>query len=563
MAKIPIKIINVAVELLLVILISACANQLPPGGGEIDKTPPEIVDVYPANGTTNFNDDHIELEFSEYITKSTLNDAFFISPAINGKIDFDWTGKSVDINFPEPLKKNVTYVVTVGSDLEDYNNKNKMKESYTFAFSTGNEIDKRTLSGKVYDKKPDGVMIFAYKKGAKDIDPLKDKPDYISQTGKDGAYKIAGLAEGDYRLFAIRDKYKDLTYQPSQDEYGCSSSDIVLAKNDSSIAGINFILTEKDTISPRLISATMTDEDHILVGFTKGIDSTLIKLSNFDLIDSTTNRNIATTAAFKGTAKPAEIVLTINTKIPLGDDVYLQAKKLMDRYGNVFDNDFTRLTISDRPDTSKPGILKTIPPDNFTNADYVKQKLIFYFTDSFDTTLSRSGMSFTDTLGNSEPFEIKYLDDASFVIQPVKNLEKVKDYVIKFDLSKFKNRSGNSFDTTYVYKFRTISGIDFTGVSGTVTNFEISKNPVLVLEGVDGGNKKYQQKIGANGKYDFTRVEAGKYNLWCYYDTDGNGNYSYGTVYPFIPSEKFFVYPKTLTLKARWTLTDVKFELNK
>ncbi|MGA8265305.1 MAG: Ig-like domain-containing protein, partial [Ignavibacteriaceae bacterium] len=348
MVKDTIKIISTTAELLLLVLISACANQLPPGGGDIDKTPPEIVDVYPANGTTNFNDDHIELEFSEYITKSSLNDVLFISPAINGKLDFNWTGKSVDINFPEPLKKNATYVVTIGTDVEDYNNKNKMKESYTFTFSTGNEIDRRTISGKVYNGKPSGVMIFAYKKGTNDINPLKDKPDYISQAGNDGAYKIAGLAEGKYRLFAIRDKYKDLLYQPSQDEYGCLSSDVTLAKSDSSLSGINFMLTERDTIPPRLLSATMTDEHHLLVGFTKGIDSTLIESGNFFLTDSTTNSNIMVGSAFKGTAKPAEIVLTIKNTISLNDDVYLIAKRLKDKYGNVFASDFVRLTISDR-----------------------------------------------------------------------------------------------------------------------------------------------------------------------------------------------------------------------
>jgi hypothetical protein len=487
----------------------------------------------------------------------------FISPAINGKLDFNWTGKSVDINFPERLKKNATYVVTVGTDVEDYNNKNKMRESYTFTFSTGNEIDRRTISGKVYNGKPSGVMIFAYKKGTNDINPLKDKPDYISQAGNDGAYKIAGLAEGKYRLFAIRDKYKDLLYQPSQDEYGCLSSDVTLAKSDSSLSGINFMLTERDTIPPRLLSATMTDEHHLLVGFTKGIDSTLIESDNFFLTDSTTNNNIMVGSAFKGTAKPAEIVLTIKNTISLNDDVYLIAKRLKDKYGNVFASDFVRLTISDRADTSKPGILKTIPPNNFINADYIKQKFIFYFTDSFDTTSARAGISLTDTSGNIYPYEINYMDDATFTIVPAKNLDKVKDYMIKLDLNKFKNQAGNSFDSTYIYKFRTISGIDFTGISGKLEKFELSKNPKLILERTESGKKKYEQKISANGKFNFTRIEPGKYNLWCYYDTDDNGEYSYGSVYPFIPAEEFFVYSETFTLKPRWTLTDVNFSIKK
>lgn len=562
MAKSTIKKLNIAAEFILLLFFAGCANQLPPSGGEIDKTPPEIVSVYPADGTINFNDDHIELEFSKYITKSSLNDVLFISPTINGKIDFDWTGKSVDIKFPEPLKKNVTYVVTIGSDLEDYNNKNKMKESYTFSFSTGGQIDRRILSGKVYDEKPGGVMIFGYKIGAKEIDPLKDKPDYISQTGGDGAYKIAGLAEGDYRVFAIRDQYKELLYEPTQDEYGCPSSDMILTKSDSALGGLNFMLTMKDILPPRLLSATMTDKDHILVGFTKDIDSILVNNNNFYLIDSTTGKDIPTDFAFKSSAKPSSIVLIISKELPLNDVAYLFAKKIMDNYGNSYENDYVRLTISNRADTSKPGILKVNPPDNYDKADFIGQKFIFYLTDAFDKTIAKSGISLTDTSGHFYPYSLDFIDDATLVITPKQYLDKVKDYRINLNLNKFKSPSGNSFDSTYVYKFKTISGIDFTGISGRIQNYDISENPMLVLQGIDGEKKIYEQKIPGDGIFNFVRIEPGKYNLWCYYDTDRNGKYSFGSVYPFIPAEKFIMYPSILTLKPRWTVTDVKFDLS-
>jgi hypothetical protein len=41
-----------------------CANQLPPGGGDVDRIPPEIISVYPPDGTINYKDDYIEIEFS-------------------------------------------------------------------------------------------------------------------------------------------------------------------------------------------------------------------------------------------------------------------------------------------------------------------------------------------------------------------------------------------------------------------------------------------------------------------------------------------------------------------
>jgi hypothetical protein len=102
---------------LLGLILSDCANQLPPGGGEVDRIPPRVIETYPENGTTNFHDDYIEFTFSEYVEKRTVKDAIFISPAIEGELELDWTGTSVQVNFPEPLRDSVTYVVTLGTDV--------------------------------------------------------------------------------------------------------------------------------------------------------------------------------------------------------------------------------------------------------------------------------------------------------------------------------------------------------------------------------------------------------------------------------------------------------------
>ena len=62
------------------LLLIKCANQLPPPGGPVDRVPPEVLEVYPPNGTTNFDDDHLEITFSECIDKMSIMNALFISP---------------------------------------------------------------------------------------------------------------------------------------------------------------------------------------------------------------------------------------------------------------------------------------------------------------------------------------------------------------------------------------------------------------------------------------------------------------------------------------------------
>ena len=319
----------------IVLLLSGCANQLPPGGGEIDKIPPAIAETYPENGTTEFHDEYIEFTFSEYVDKRTVKDALFISPAVDGDLELDWSGKSVRVYFPNPLKDSVTYVVTLGTDVVDYNNKNRMAESYTLTFSTGPEIDRRIISGRVYDEKPSGTMIFAYKLTADTVNPSTTKPDYISQAGDNGNFKLAGLAAGTYRVFAVADQFRDLLYQVEQDKIGVPFEDIKLAPEDTLFAGLHFFLTQDDTTSPRLIKTIMTDSLHILAEFSEEIDSTLITTDNFAIIDSTDKSMFKPLYIYHKIADPKQIVLVADTAFKSTNDYFLKAVLLKDKKGNT------------------------------------------------------------------------------------------------------------------------------------------------------------------------------------------------------------------------------------
>jgi len=48
--------------------------------------------------------------------------------------------------------------------------------------------------------------------------------------------------------------------------------------------------------------------------------------------------------------------------------------------------------------------------------------------------------------------------------------------------------------------------------------------------------------------------------MWAYLDADSSRSYTYGSIKPFKPAEKFSFYPDTLDLKARWVQSDLLFE---
>jgi hypothetical protein len=546
--------------LLFGLILSGCANQLPPGGGEIDRVPPVITEISPPDGTINYKEDYFELTFSKYIEKRSLKDAIFISPAINGNIELDWSGTSVRVLFPEKLKDSTTYVVTIGTDLVDYNNRNRMAQSVTFSFSTGNKLDKKIISGRVFEEKPSGIMIFAYKKSKEDPDPMKNKPDFISQVGNDGHYKIIGLAEGNYRVFAVYDQYRDFLFQPDQDKIGFPPRDVLFSEHDSLYHDLNFFLTKIDTSAPRILTSVMTDKMHILVNFTEPVDSSCIKANNFFVYDSTAQKRTPMLFAYKGNTKPTEIVLVTSHEIPDGNSGWFFADSIKDISGNKYLNDFSQLTISSKSDTTKLDIFKYSPPNNTDHADFKNQNFTFSLNDGIDSNQIKNVISFTDTARIPVPFNIRFIDDASFSIEPVKSLDPRKDYIIKVNFSYLTDAAGNKRDSIYQYKFKTISGSDFTGISGILRNVDLNKRPVLVLQGIDGDKNIYTRSLFKDNRFNIERVTPGKYSLWAYLDSDSSGTYSFGSIKPYKPAEEFSIYPDTLDLKARWVQSDLLFD---
>jgi hypothetical protein len=555
MGKIAKKLILI---ILTFLLINNCAHQLPPGGGEVDMVPPEVVEVYPLDGTINYDENYFEIEFSEYVERRSLKDALFISPNIEGRLIYEWTGTSISVEFVEGLKKDVTYTITVGTDLVDRNNKNRMANSFTFSFSTGSTIDRRTISGRVYSDDQEGVLIYTYKLDEGVDTLLNRKPDYVSQTGNDGSFKLYGLGESKYRLFAIKDEYRDLIYDLNLDLIGLPIQDISLQGSDTSFTGIYFKLFKADTTAPRLLKGIMTDEHHILATVTEKLDNELLTSNNFYIVDSTTNKQSAISFVFSKQGKYDEIVLVPEIKLESENDVFLIAKVLKDTVDNKYTNDFVKLTISDRPDTI-PANVTANEPENNSTVDFINPKIKFFFNDGFWKENIQRNISFTDTLHKGVPFKISYDDDATLVVSPLKKLITEKDYIIKHDLNAFVDAAGNRQDSIYEFRFNTISGLDFTGVNGKILNVHFHKNPILVLENIEDKKLKYQKNVSEED-FSFERVEAGKYMLWCYFDEDSNYQYSYGWPDPIKFSERFSVYSDTLKLKPRWVITDVLFE---
>ncbi len=465
----------------------------------------------------------------------------------------------MEVNFGDSLKPNTTYTVTIGSDVVDLNNKNPMAAAVNFAFSTGDKIDKGKIKGKVYTEKPQGVILSAYKLSDIDFNPTEDKPDYRSQAGTNGNYTFLGLAPGTYRVFALRDAFKDFVYNSEEDGYGAPFEDVTLSEKDSLFNGLNFQLTREDTTKPNLVNLTMTDRYHLLVEFSEFVDSTKLSTNNFIIYDSTASASYPIRYIFKGKAKPKNYYLAIEDSLNPENENYLISKNIVDLNGNEEEFQATLIAVSTEQDTSAPAIKDIEAEFRSRTVDFRMPWLIINLDDGINTAEVGNAITVIDEKENSLPIKVETIDDASFRVNINSILEPRKEYKINFDLNYFIDLAGNKLDSIHTVTFKTFNDLEFTGASGIV-RVDSEKKAIIILSSTDDKKLQYKQPVSENNKFNFERVLGGKYLLWSFIDTDSNGVYTYGKVYPFEPAERFVYYPDTLNLRPRWPVGDIILE---
>ncbi|GJQ61437.1 MAG: hypothetical protein SCALA702_04900 [Melioribacteraceae bacterium] len=549
------KIISIAT--LFILFISGCANQLPPPGGDPDTIPPEVMAVYPPNGTTNFREKTIEIEFSEYIKRNNAREAVFISPTIEGEIEYSWSGTTLEIEFEDDLTENTTYTVTAGTDFQDENNRNNMAEPFVFAFSTGDKIDKGKIAGRVYDNKPLGIIVAAYRINDSIPNPKIDKPEYISQAGDKGDFTLLGLSPNTYRVFALRDDFKDFLYKVEQDEYGSPTHDIVLSEEDSMYVGLNFKMAREDSTLPELTSATMTDKYHLLLEFTEFIDSSKISAMNFEIIDSTSGMKFNPIHFYRGNASARQYYISFNDSLTVDEEFTLNAVNIFDYSNNRNEITSVPFIASDRPDSVKPDIPKVTTDFANNTIDFNGGSVLLNFNDGIDSSRAVGSVRFKDEHDKFYRFSTSRPDDASLKIDISEKLEPRKKYSLVLDMNKIVDAAGNVRDSVHTFELTTSSELDFSGISGKITGVIPEGKLFVIAEEARPKGEIVSVPVSEEGLYKFKQVKPGKYLVWAFGDKNGNQTYDNGSIEPFEYAEKFAYFRDTLNLRPRWPVGDV------
>jgi len=237
------------------IIFNSCANQLPPSGGEDDKTPPKVSKIIPANNTLNYKGNSIFFTFNEYVNRRSFEESFKISPALEGRAKFEWGGKEVEVIFEEGFKSNTTYSVVLTKELKDVNGSNPLAAPLNFAFSTGSKIDKGKIEGKIFADDFNRMIVAAYKLTSQNesiINPDTLKADYVTQPDVNGQYSLLNLPVGNYRLFAFTDDDRNYLYNKFSDKIAVLTSDVEI-KDTAGISGGNNFLFKNFALDEKLL----------------------------------------------------------------------------------------------------------------------------------------------------------------------------------------------------------------------------------------------------------------------------------------------------------------------
>jgi hypothetical protein len=354
-------------------------------------------------------------------------------------------------------------------------------------------------------------------------------------------------------VFAVKDQFRDLLYQADQDWIGMPHKNISLLGNDSSFTGLDFWMMKVDTVQPRLLTTVMTDKNHIVVTLSEECDSASYSKNNFSLIDSTSNTIIPIGYSYQSKSKKEEFVLGLSDSLNTENIYFLRAEMLKDLIGNVFENELTSIAISDKIDTSFAKLYRTNPNKN-GSIDFLKPEIEIFFDDVIADKDIKNAIQLTDTSKNKVNFDIVFIDDASFNIKPLKDLKPETVYDVNIDLSKIKDAAGNKVDSIYQLRFQTITGVEFTGISGKLTTTK--QNVILVLQNPKDEKKFYTASPDKTSTYSFERITPGTYTLWIYSDSDSSKTFSNGYPEPFQYSEEFKIVADTIKLRPRWSVTD-------
>lgn len=256
----------------VILILSSCAQVVPPTGGPKDTQPPTVLNISPEHQSINFTAKEVSIEFDEFLSLRKLKDNLLISPPLKYDLDVSIKGKKLLFSIKDTLKENTTYVINFGNAITDLSENNPLR-NFQYVFATGNSIDTLIQNGKVLDafslEVQEELLVMLYPETVDDSAFQTQLPSYVSRTDKEGAFHITNVKEGKYRLYALKDRNNNYLFDRSNEAIAFLDTSIIISNNTLPITLKTFEEPEKKQFIDKKEEKTTT----LFLEFKQKVDS--------------------------------------------------------------------------------------------------------------------------------------------------------------------------------------------------------------------------------------------------------------------------------------------------
>jgi uncharacterized protein (DUF2141 family) len=535
---------SAALVLLLALLAAACATPVMPSGGPPDRTPPTLTGSLPAGDAVNVTAESLRLTFSKPIDEASLRRAISIAPDFETPPRVVVRGREAEVIFPEPLRENVTYVVTIGTELQDLRN-NRLPAPITLAFATGPQLDEGVIEGWVRTPLAGAgaanVALFAYALPADDAappDPRVTAPDYRTETDTQGRFQFSYLREAPYFVVAVEDLNRNRRADPGE-RFGAPPEPAVraLPAGDTLASGdVAFYLARVDTLAPEPVRVRPGTDSRFAVRFTEPVLIADRDPAAFAVTDSASGAAVPIRTIYAD-ADPLQVVVHTEPMAPVRHrfDV-LRPEAVVDTAGNPL----TPLALHFTPSTQPDDVLAQMEAFEPAGSDTLRvlrpgQPAAVRFTAPPLAPPAAERIEVVTAAGEPLETAVTTADGRRYTITP----EAPGPFTVRV----------RQPDTTYVMRFTPMPADSLGDVLGSVV--DAPAGVPVVVEATAAGAEAVRVLAGEDGSFALRNLPAGTVHLRIFADVDGSGTWDGGMLSPYRPPEPLRIV-RDVRVRARW-----------
>lgn len=520
------KIGFLGIAFFMSILLVQCGMRGTPTGGTKDTTPPIITKSSPENFSTNFTGTKISIKFDEYVQVKSFKKHFIISPPIKSLPKYRLSGKTLVLNFDTTFNKNTTYSMFFGDAIVDLNEGNVL-DSNLFVFATGDILDSLTLSGSIQDAftgENESEMLVHLYQNQIDSAPSTILPTYFAVV-KNGKFTFNNLAEGSYKIFALKDGNRNYLYD-LPDEKIAFSDEIISVPNDSAKIVLHTFVPEAE--EQKIFKPSSAWEGEALITFNKRVEEDY----GITFIDSIIPKD-----SIIEQWNNAHDSLTLYCPLFKASNKYLISVTT-----DTIARDSLKLKIAKKPQKFKA-------TTNYTRmfANNFNEKLIF----SFNKPLANFCDSCLFVEIDSTQYQItgNYFDKEHNQVVLNYQFKENRDYKVIIDSAAFISLLGEATDSLQ-YDFPTGQAKDLGNLM-LEYNFPWGDNYLLSLM---QGELTIKELIlnKSKGNIEILGLKPGNYELKIIIDENGDKEWSPGSYVNHKQSEEVALYPQPITIRPNW-----------